>query len=65
MYMVFLCLVELTHQCCETSTSEIYDNEEDKGKETCFGQWVPFPKLGGRAWVESNNDVLSVVGEES
>lgn len=44
MYIVFLCLVELILQCYGTCTSDSYENEGDKGKEACFGQWVLFPK---------------------
>lgn len=61
---MFLCLIELRHQCCGTSASDICESEGDKGKEACFGQWVLFPEhLGGK--VESDYDVLSVVVEES
>ena len=59
--IVFLYLVELRHQCCGTSASEVYEDVEDKGGLL----WAvgPIPQIFW-AKVESNFDVLLVMGED-
>lgn len=48
--VVLLYLVMLRRECCGTSTSEVYEDGGDKGKEDCFGQWGLFPKYFGLRW---------------
>lgn len=62
--VVLLYLVELRHECCGTSASEVYEDGGDKGKEAHL-LWAerPIPQVFW-AKVESNFDVLLVTGED-
>lgn len=48
--VALLYLVVLRHECCGTSTSEIYEDGGGKRKEDCFGQWGLFPKYFELRW---------------